>query len=221
MEDEPMTRHDTDDEDGQWTSTPPRERVVETLDGIVDGDLVRLGGLVLLVAVVVPFVVFAVPQVVGAEHSFVVVSSSMAPAFHAGSAVVVNDVEPTSVDEGDVITFEAPGENFGGQGDVDRVTHRVVDVVEQEDGLYFQTKGDANEEVDQQLVPAENLIGRVFFAIPLIGWVLDFGGSQTGLFALVVVPSALLVVSEVWDLYRAATTSEQGDNQRSATVEDD
>ncbi|SDM76554.1 signal peptidase, endoplasmic reticulum-type [Halogranum gelatinilyticum] len=183
--------------------------------------LLNTAGLVLLAVLVVPFVVFAVPQVVGAEHSFVVVSSSMAPAFHAGSAVVVNDVDPTSVDEGDVITFEAPGENFGGEGDVDRVTHRVVDVVEEEDGLYFQTKGDANEEVDQQLVPAENLIGRVFFAIPLIGWVLDFGGSQTGLLALVVVPSALLVVGEVWDLYQAATTGEEDKNQPSVTVEDD
>lgn len=183
--------------------------------------LLNTGGLVVLTALVLPFVVFAVPQLVGAEHSFVVVSSSMAPAFHAGSAVVVNDVAPASVDEGDVITFEAPGENFGGQGDIDRVTHRVVDVVEKEDGLYFQTKGDANEEADQQLVPAENLIGRVFFAIPLIGWVLDFGGSQAGLLALVVVPSVLLVVSEVWDLYQAATTSEQGDNQASVTVEDD
>ena len=52
------------------------------------GGVLRAVALVLVVALVVPFVVFAVPQVVGGDASFVVISGSMEPAISVGDAVV-------------------------------------------------------------------------------------------------------------------------------------
>lgn len=169
------------------------------------GKLLRTVGFVVLLALVIPFVVFAVPQVVGASHSYVVLSGSMQPTIAAGDVVVVDSVDADSIQEGDVITFEPPsGHQLEG---AERITHRVIEVVEQEDGTYFRTQGDANEEPDQALVPADKVVGRVMFAIPKLGYVSQFAGSDQGLLLLVIVPAVLLIVSEVYDLVMAARST--------------
>lgn len=164
-------------------------------------------GVMALVAVVLPFVVFAVPQVVGAQQSYVVLSSSMSPTYEAGDAIVVNDVAPENIEEGDVITFQAPSKWSGQSGETDLVTHRVVEVVNEEGERSFRTKGDANEESDKQLVPASNVVGQVSFGIPYIGYATKFGGGTTMQLALIIVPAVLLVVNEIWTLANAARAS--------------
>ncbi|TKX83266.1 hypothetical protein EXE43_25160, partial [Halorubrum sp. SS5] len=52
--------------------------------------IANIVGLMILVAIVVPFVVFAVPQVVGADQSYVVLSGSMEPAMSPGDVIIVN-----------------------------------------------------------------------------------------------------------------------------------
>lgn len=151
-----------------------------------------------VVVLVLPFVLFAIPQLAGASHSYVVLSDSMSPQIHAGDVVFVDDVDAAAVEEGDVVTFTRPG------GD-ERVTHRVVDIRASDGELLFQTKGDANEEPDSQLVPAENVVGCVAFHVPYLGHAVTFVGSDVGLFGFVVVPFALLAVDELRTLYRAAT----------------
>lgn len=181
----------------------------------------RLVGTLLLVLTLVPFVVFAVPQVVGASHSYVVSSSSMSPEIHAGDVVIVRSVRPAEIDAGDVITFEDRGAGDGQRSSSDRVTHRVVEVIERDDGHYFRTRGDANDAPDSELVPAENVIGAVTFTIPRLGWVVNFANSDTGILAFIVGPMTALVVSELWTLYRAAQTTSDTPSEDSPEATDD
>ena len=102
--------------------------------------VLHAAGAVLLVGVVLLFGVTAVPQVVGADHSYVVLSPSMRPMLEPGDVTIVDDVDPATIAAGDVITFELGDESS-------RTTHRVVEVVEQDGERFFRTKGDANEEV--------------------------------------------------------------------------
>ncbi|MFB6071259.1 MAG: signal peptidase I [Halanaeroarchaeum sp.] len=171
------------------------------------GEAARKAGFVLFVLILIPFVVFAVPQVVGASQSYVVLSSSMAPTINAGDVVIVEDVPPAAIEEGDIITFRPSG---GGFGSAERVTHRVVEVVQREDGTYFRTKGDAVEEPDPTLVAASNVVGRVVFHIPYLGYVVTFAGTKMGIVSLVIVPAVLLGVSEVYDLVVAVRGGGEG-----------
>jgi signal peptidase len=155
-------------------------------------------GIALLIAVVAPFVVYAVPAVVGAEYSFVVLTASMTPAIAPGDVVVVDDRDPATIAEGDVITFTR------GTNEVP-VTHRVVGVTATGGEFFFETKGDANDGPDSAAVPAANVLGTVAFSIPYIGYVIQFTDSSVGFLLLVVVPFGLLAVSEVWSLYRSRT----------------
>lgn len=154
-------------------------------------------GLAVLVAVVGLFAVVAVPQLAGADESYVVQSDSMSPTIEAGAVVFVEATPPEQIEEGDVITYRR------GDGEPSLTTHRVVGVEERADGRYFETKGDANEDPDQQPVPGDSVVGRVDFHLPYVGYAVSFAGSQLGIALLLIVPGTLLVVTECWSLYRA------------------
>lgn len=162
-----------------------------------------IGFLVILV-IVVPFVVYAIPEVIGAEQSLVVYSGSMSPAISAGDVVVIDNTDPANIQEGDIITFTRSEEELP-------TTHRVVDVQENGDNLAFQTKGDANDNPDPQLVSESRIIGTVVITLPYIGHVIMFGSTPLGFALLLGLPFGLLVVTEIWSLakkYKGPTQTE-------------
>lgn len=169
-------------------------------------DLRRVANVVavlLLVAVVVPFVIVGVPQLIGGDHSFVVMSGSMQPSIAPGDVVIVSSVPPSDIAEGDVITF-ADGHQL--------TTHEVVDVDTGDDGApLFHTKGTANEEVDRRPVPASAVVGRVGLVIPWIGHVVLLAQTKVGALAFLAIPGVLIVVSELYDLLQARQRPEEGD----------
>lgn len=155
-------------------------------------------GVLLLAVAVLPFVLFAVPQLAGASHSFVVLSDSMSPQIHAGDVVFVDDVDADTIEAGDVVTFTRVSDD-------DRVTHRVVAVRESGGERLFETKGDANEEPDAQLVPADHVVGRVAFHVPYLGHAVTAVGSDVGVVGFVVVPMLLLALTELRTFYRSVS----------------
>lgn len=173
-------------------------------------QMANAAGVAAVLLVVAPFVVTAAPGVVGAEHGYVVLSDSMEPAISAGDVVIVEEVPPEEIDEGDVITFRAPAGGQFDEGGAERVTHRVVEVVREDGQRRFRTRGDANEEADPELVGPGDVVGEVAFAIPYVGYVVQFANSGPGLLALVVVPAVLLGVNEIWTLYRDALGTDGG-----------
>jgi len=150
---------------------------------------------VLLIAAVAPFVVYAVPAVVGADHGLVVLSGSMEPKMSPGDAVIVREVPPSEIESGDIITFQTSSET--------PTTHRVVEIQQTEDGQAYVTKGDANEEADRGTVPHDRVVGEVIFVIPFIGHLIQFANTQMGFLALVLTPMVLFVASELWELAKS------------------
>ncbi|MFD1562855.1 signal peptidase I [Haloarchaeobius amylolyticus] len=147
--------------------------------------------LLALLVLIVPFVIYAVPGAVGADHSFVVLSGSMSPTIETGDVVIVDETDPATIQEGDVITFaQSDGET--------PTTHRVVDVQHRDGQVAFETKGDANEEPDPAPVPSSNVLGTVLFTIPYIGYVIQFANTTLGFVLLVGLPMGALAVSEAW-----------------------
>ncbi|MFC4988016.1 signal peptidase I [Saliphagus infecundisoli] len=163
---------------------------------------IHIAVLLVFLAVVAVFVVYAVPQVIGADHSYVVLTASMSPEIEPGDAVVVGEVEPAEIAEGDVITFYR-------SADEPPVTHRVVGITETSDGYLYETKGDANEEPDANPVPHENVVGSVVVTIPYLGHVIQFANTTEGFLALVVLPFGLLLLSEAYSV--VGSSRERGD----------
>jgi len=169
-------------------------------------------GIVLLLALVAPFAVYAAPEIVGADESFVVLTASMTPAIAPGDVVIVADRDPTTVVDGDVITF------MRGTSEVP-VTHRVIDVVGEGGTLAFETMGDANEGPDPGFVPAGNLVGVVALTIPYIGYVIRFAGTRAGFVTLVLLPFGLLALTEVWSIVRGREEADGGSDAPAAPAD--
>ena len=94
-------------------------------------------------------------------HPTMVAGGSMRPFMDVGDVAIVEKAPADVVREGDVIQFRR--ENV-------TVMHRVVDIQERGDLRLFITKGDANNAPDSAPVVPEQVIGRVIFRIPKIGW---------------------------------------------------
>lgn len=96
---------------------------------------------------------------------YCVLSGSMEPAYRTGSVIYVRPCDPAALEVGDVITFRVSGNTTA--------THRIVEVVGEGDAVSFRTKGDANDTVDGSLVSPENLIGKVAFGLPYLGYLAE------------------------------------------------
>jgi len=167
----------------------PKEsrRLVREFRGVLDGlmMLVIVGALVLLLA----------PRLLGA-NLLVVLSQSMEPAIPMGAIVVSQpNTAADEIEVGDVITFNAQGPD----GDPALITHRVVEVLGSGSGVRFRTQGDAVEDPDMTLVSSSNLVGRVWFSLPLAGYMVTFIRRPVGYLVLIGLPALLLIVSE-WRL---------------------
>ena len=167
---------------------------------------INIAGSVLftLLLLMMCFLVFFLVQsrITGGEPSlagyrlYIVLSDSMAPAFKAGSMVMVRPVEPESLKAGDIITFHDPA------GGATSITHRIADV-HAGDEPSFTTRGDANNRDDAEPVPAGKVIGKVVGgAVPYAGYLMHWSRSKTGLLALVIVPGLLVIVLELRNLFR-------------------
>lgn len=122
----------------------------------------------------------------------VVKTGSMEPTIPAGSLVLVTKKSPDSIGinyvEGDVITFKSGGE---------LVSHRVVSVDRSSGQKLFRVKGDANKTFDSKLVAEKDIVGKVSFSAPHLGRFVDFVKQPLGFLLLIVVPTLLIIISEV------------------------
>lgn len=187
----------------------------DRLDSLNRRHLINVVGILLVVAVVAPFLAFAAPQAVGAEQSYIVQSGSMSPAIGTGDVIFVYETDPQAIEEGDIITYNRDSRART------VTTHRVVEVQEGDDGLRFVTKGDANPTTDLSPVPAANVIGEVpqvnghAVSIPFMGYLLVFMQSQQGIIVFVFIPVGLLIASEILSLYREAKSGQSSDESGS------
>lgn len=121
------------------------------------------------------------PRAMGCQN-YVIMSSSMEPALSVGSLVYVKPCSDLAeIQAGDMIAFQS-GDAY--------VTHRAIDVDREHEMI--TTKGDANLVNDATPVSLQNIIGKVFFHVPYIGYVLMAGQSKEGRIVIGLVIVAIL-----------------------------
>jgi signal peptidase I len=120
----------------------------------------------LLIAVVVlALVLIVVPKVAGATP-LTVLTGSMEPLYPPGTLIYVLPVKAADVRLGDVITYQIKS------GDPAVISHRVIAINSPADGKRsFILKGDNNSLPDQAAVLPVQIRGRLWYSVPLLGWV--------------------------------------------------
>ena len=84
------------------------------------------------------------------------------------------------------------------------------------DTVVFVTKGDANTGVEHWALGKDGTIGRVAFHVPKMGYFMVWFHSRYGLLLLIVLPTLLLGMSELWRLWRPHGKHEPGATGRLA-----
>jgi signal peptidase I len=89
--------------------------------------------------------------------------------FNKGDIIFLRGVDAEKIKQGDVLVFWAKRP--------DPIIHRVIDVMQEDSGYYFQTKGDHNMQsissfdLDEARVSSEQVVGKALFRIPYLGWI--------------------------------------------------
>ena len=144
---------------------------------------------VLLVIVIVFAVLLAGVRLIGVTP-YTVLSGSMEKAIHVGSLIYTVKPDPSELKVGDVITYTL--EN----GTV--VTHRIVELLpDEEDPSYvrFRTKGDNNETADGDPVLPENILGKMLFTVPLLGYAAWFVQNPPGSYIVIGIGIILVLLT--------------------------
>ena len=98
-------------------------------------------------------------------YAFNIISESMNPTLNVGDLVIVKKYN--SIDEykvKDIITFNYENKN---------ITHRIVDIQQEDNIKIFITKGDRNESNDDFYISYENIYGKVIFVFPKLGYIFE------------------------------------------------
>ncbi|MCD6483060.1 MAG: signal peptidase I [Candidatus Aenigmarchaeota archaeon] len=142
------------------------------------------------------------PTIQGSMHFLIVLSGSMSPEINAGDIVISMRVNPEEIKVNDIITFRYKDEPEN------CITHRVVNVIDENGRLSFMTKGDANEDPDQRIVESSELIGKVAFVIPYLGYLPHFARTKIGFVTLVIIPGSLIIINEIWNIIKTLKKKE-------------
>lgn len=160
------------------------ENVLSTVLDFLSTFIVAL--IVLIAAILV------IGQLAG-FHLFSVESGSMTPTYPVNSLVIVREVDPQTIEVGDVITFVANEDGM-------LVTHRVISVDTSD--KTFRTRGDANNVDDAEPVLWGNTVGKVMFGIPLLGRPFSIMTAQENRKIMIGIVVFLLLLSLFWDFQK-------------------
>jgi len=150
------------------------------------------GALVVLIAVVLFGVFLGRIVPLTDRETLVIGGGSMEPSIHVGSVVVVDEnVGPDDLHVGDVVSLHSGPELTS------VFTHRITRIVDRPDGLWIETKGDANKDVDPSITPVRQVIGRVVLTVPAAGYLLQWLSVTSGIVATICIGAALFVLALV------------------------
>lgn len=129
----------------------------------------------------------------GSRIPMIILTDSMYPEIESGDLIICRQTDAEEVQVGDIICFFDPAGNG-----TSTVTHRVMEITTDENGgLAWVTKGDANNAEDQMKVPAEKLVGVYSTRIAGAGNIAMFMQTTQGLIICVICPIILLVAYDI------------------------
>lgn len=118
-----------------------------------------------------------IPDLLGYK-SFVIVSGSMEPTIMTGDAILVKEVPQNEIKTNDIISFSQGG---------NIVTHRVIEIVEENGIKKYKTKGDNNNTEDKEKITYEQIEGKYQFKINQFGVITEILKSKITLIILILI----------------------------------
>jgi len=124
---------------------------------------------------------------------FIVLSGSMETQIYAGDLVVVKEVNTNTLKENDIIAFR--------EDDI-VITHRIIDIKNENGEIRYITKGDNNNTQDNGYVVPSQVEGLYQFKISRLGNLAMFIQTPIGIIVSLSIPLLILLIIQVIDTRR-------------------
>jgi len=143
---------------------------------------------------------------------YIVLSDSMAATdFDAGALVVVKEVDPTTLQEGDIIAYQSQNsENYG-----QTVTHKIrAKTTDANGNPGFITYGTTTGVDDETVVTYPFILGKYQTALPKVGTFFQFLKTPQGYIVCILIPFLILIIYQglncvkIFKLYKAEQMAE-------------
>lgn len=127
-------------------------------------------------------------------RAYIVKTDSMAATdFNAGDLILTKEVDPYSLQPGDIITFISQDPDSYNEV----ITHKIREKTRDAEGnLAFVTYGTTTDTNDETLVTAPYILGQYQFAIPFMGTFFNFLKTPQGYFICIFTPFMLLIIQQ-------------------------
>ena len=145
-------------------------------------------------------------------RAYIVLSDSMsATDFDAGDLVLVKKVDPTTLQEGDIIAYQSQNsENYG-----ETVTHKIRAKTTDDNGNPgFITYGTTTNVDDETVVTYPFILGKYQMALPKVGTFFQFLKTPQGYIVCILIPFLLLIIYQglncvkIFKIYKAEQMAE-------------
>lgn len=128
----------------------------------------------------------------------IVLSDSMQDTFAVGDLEISKEVDPHTLEVGDIITFiSIDPANYGAV-----VTHKIREITVYNGEPAFITYGTTTGVDDAYPVPFDNVIGKYLFRLPKMGYFFEFLRTPAGYFTVILIPFLLLITMQAVRFFR-------------------
>ena len=110
--------------------------------------------------------------------NFTIVSRSMEDTINVNDVIIVKEVPQDEIKKDDIIAFYQGGEV---------ITHRIINVIEKDGVIRYETKGDNNVHADDNLVSYGQIEGKYQFKISGFGIILRILKNPVTIIVLVII----------------------------------
>lgn len=129
-----------------------------------------------------------VPDILGYKP-FIIVSGSMEPTIKTNDIVITKEIKQEDIQKGDILSYKSKDNLI--------ITHRVIDIIENETEEEYIFKGDNNNVEDIKSVKYSEIEGEYLFSIPLIGSIALYVQTPTGLAASILIIFLIYSIIEI------------------------
>jgi len=146
--------------------------------------------------------------------AYVIVSGSMEPVIKVNDAIIIKRVTSSDIKVGDVITYKALDPSFYGI----MITHRVIEIINQNGKTEYITKGDHNPTRDLTPVTEEQVYGKVIMRIPKIGYLQYFLATAYGWIIAIVIPCLGIIIYDIMKLVKTIKNNKRFNKRRNREI---
>lgn len=123
-------------------------------------------------------------------------TGSMVPEYPIGSVIIIKETDPAELEVKDVITFYSSNPSLNNM----IVTHRIMEITQDENGLSFVTQGDANVIPDEYPAEDDKVIGKVVAKSTIMEKLMNIRENPAIFLVIVVLPMCIIITLEIFNI---------------------